>query len=236
MARYGEFVARRRSVQFAERLGKARPRLATLVRGGGDTTSYEVVPAAELERGQHALVKPGEVIPSDALVVAGRSSVDESMLTGEARPIAKGIGDRVLGGCVNLASPLEVRVETVGEDTVLAQIERLSKGAQHARPRIAKIADGVAGWFVLGVLLLAAAVAFRLVATRPAALAADHGLGAGRDLSLRAVFGDPGGGQRCHIGAGPQRPSDHESPDIGDACKSAGRGLRQNGHIDAETG
>ncbi len=160
LARYGEFVARRRSVQFAERLGKARPRLATLVRGGGDTTSYEVVPAAELERGQHALVKPGEVIPSDALVVAGRSSVDESMLTGEARPIAKGIGDTVLGGCVNVASPLEVRVETVGEDTVLAQIERLSKGAQHARPRIAKIADGVAGWFVLGVLLLAAAVAF----------------------------------------------------------------------------
>lgn len=160
LARYGEFIARRRSVQFAERLSKARPKLATLVTGTADTTRYVVVPVAELERGQHTLVKPGETIPSDGLVVTGRSSVDESMLTGEAHPIAKTIGDTVLGGCVNIASPLEIRVQRLGEDTVLSQIERLSKRAQQARPRIAKFADRVAGWFVLGVLLLAAVVAF----------------------------------------------------------------------------
>jgi Cu2+-exporting ATPase len=159
LARYGEFVARRRSVQFAERSSKARPKLATLVTGTADATRYVAVPVVELERGQRALVKPGETIPTDGLIITGRSSVDESMLTGEARPIAKTIGDTVLGGCVNIASPLEIRVLRLGEDTVLSQIERLSRRAQQARPRIAKIADRVAGWFVLGVLLLAAAVA-----------------------------------------------------------------------------
>jgi Cu2+-exporting ATPase len=104
-------------------------------------------------------VRPGETIPADGTVVAGHSSVDESLLTGESLPRVRGPGDAVVGGSVNVESPLELSVTRVGEDTVVSGIVRLLDRAQAEKPRLARLADQVAGWFVTGMLAVAGGVA-----------------------------------------------------------------------------
>jgi Cu2+-exporting ATPase len=118
------------------------------------------VPVAELEEGDRVLVRPGESVPADGCVVDGASSVDESLLTGESFPQLRGVGDELVGGTVNNESPLVMRVERVGEDTVLSAIVRLLDRAQTEKPSVARSADRVAGWFVAALLLVAAAVAW----------------------------------------------------------------------------
>jgi Cu2+-exporting ATPase len=155
-ARYLELSARGRAVQAAERLAASPPPVATrLAENGGE----EIVPSAALAPGDRILVRPGESIPADAVVLEGRSSVDESLLTGESLPVAKRAGDRLVGGSLNVEGPLVARVEHVGAETVLSAIQRLLDRAQAEKPRLAQAADRVAAWFVAGVLLLAAAVA-----------------------------------------------------------------------------
>ena len=100
-------------------------------------------------------------------MLAGRGGVDESILSGESRPAAKRTGDGVLAGSVNRESPLEVRVERVGEDMVVSRILSLVERASATRPRLARIADRVARIFVLAVLVLAAAVAAWWMRTDP---------------------------------------------------------------------
>lgn len=100
------------------------------------------------------LVRPGETLPADGVVVDGDSAVSEAMLTGESLPVSKAAGARVVGGSLNQASPLVVRVERLGADTRLASIVRLLDRAQSEKPRIGQIADrGAAAWFV-GLLLV----------------------------------------------------------------------------------
>jgi Cu2+-exporting ATPase len=118
----------------------------------------EQVPVAELRPGDQVRVRPGEIIPADGTVLEGRSSVDESLLTGESRPLAKGPGDALVGGAINRESPLTLRVDKVGADTVLSSILRLLDRAGAEKPRLAEIAERIAGRFVAGVLLLAVAV------------------------------------------------------------------------------
>ena len=101
-------------------------------------------------------VRPGERIPVDGTVVEGRSTVDESMLTGEPLPVAKGPGDRVVGGTLNRTGAFTFRAERVGRDTVLAQIIRLVETAQGSKAPIQRLADRVSGVFVPIVLALAA--------------------------------------------------------------------------------
>ena len=105
-------------------------------------------------------IKPGDSIPADGVIVQGRSSVDESLLTGESIPLAKNISDQVIGGTVNIESPLVVEVKKVGEDTVLAAIQRLLDRAQVEKPSIAKTADKVAAVFVGFLLILVMLVGF----------------------------------------------------------------------------
>lgn len=164
--RYLEMVARSRAGDAAERLVKLVPATAARLPGFPAMEGEEVAVSA-LRPGDHVLVKPGETIPADGRVVRGRSDVDESLLTGESRPVKRDAGAELIGGAVNLSGPLVVRVEKVGEDTVLAAVARLLDRALAEKPRMAQMADRAARWFVLGVLLVAAAAALAWQAIDP---------------------------------------------------------------------
>ncbi len=151
--RFLEMGARHRAGQAAEELVKLLPAMATRVTDSGD----EVVAVARLVPGDRVRIRPGESIPADGRVVEGRSSVDESLLTGESLPQPRYRGEKVIGGTVNVESPLVIEVEKVGEDTTLAAIQRLLHQAQSEKPRLASLADRVAGVFVGVILLLALA-------------------------------------------------------------------------------
>jgi len=152
--RYLEMGARHRAGQAAEELVKLLPAMATRLTETGE----EVVAVAELAPGDRVRVKPGDSIPADGRVIEGSSSIDESLLTGESLPLTRSIHDEVVGGTVNVESPLIVEVERVGEDTVLAAIQRLLHRAQTEKPRLAGLADRIAGMFVGVILLLALVV------------------------------------------------------------------------------
>jgi Cu2+-exporting ATPase len=104
-------------------------------------------------------IRPGETIPADSVVLEGRSTVDESLLTGESLPVAKGPGEKLVGGAINIESPLTARVEKTGPDTILSSILRLLDRATAEKPRLAQLADRIAAGFVTAVLLLAGLVA-----------------------------------------------------------------------------
>lgn len=156
-ARFLEAAGRRRALYAVERLAQATPRTATRVTRSLGREREEVIPAIDLRPGDRVRVRPGEPVPADGRVVAGRSSVDESLLTGESRPLPRAAGDPVVGGSLNVESPLDIEVTHVGPDTVLSQILRLLERAQTERPRVAQLANRVAGAFVAVVLLLSAA-------------------------------------------------------------------------------
>ena len=128
-------------------------------RKGRDGT--EEVSVKELEKGDSVLVKPGERIPTDGTVLEGKSSVDESMVTGESVPVEKGEGDSVVGGAVNGKGSLTVKVEKTGEETFLAEIIEMVRKAQGSRSRQQDLANRVAFWLTLvaigaGILTLSA--------------------------------------------------------------------------------
>ena len=117
----------------------------------------EQVAVAQLVPGDHVLVQAGATIPADGCIVEGETRVDEALLTGESRSVKKGAGAALIGGALNIASPLLMRVERVGQQTVLAAIVRLLDRAISEKPPIAQLADRVAQYF-LTVLLVAAAM------------------------------------------------------------------------------
>lgn len=153
--RFLEMTARHRAGQISEALVRMLPATATRLDADG---SESVVPIAELVPGDRVLVRPGETIPADGRVEDGASSVDESLLTGESLPVPRQRGEALIGGAVNVESPLVMRVEKVGADTVLSAIVRLLDRAQGEKPRLALLADRIAGWFVAALLAVAAGV------------------------------------------------------------------------------
>lgn len=155
--RYFEMMARQKAARGVETLARALPAFANRLTGEGLEVSR--IPVAELRRGDRILVKPGETIPADAMVVDGRSAVDESLLTGENRPVEKTAGAEVIGGTANVASPLILQVLHVGSETRLAAIRRLMERAASERPRLVETADRIASRFVAVLLLLAAITA-----------------------------------------------------------------------------
>ncbi len=128
-----------------------------LVDGG----EVEEVDVASLEKGDRVLVKPGERIPADGVLVDGRTSVNESMVTGESRPVEKSEGDRVIGGSVNGEGSIVVEVQKTGRDSYLAQVIELVRQAQESRSRTQDLANRAAFW--LTVLALAAGLTTLLV-------------------------------------------------------------------------
>jgi len=157
--RFFELMARQRSARAAESLLHMVPTMATrLVRAEDNAIQEELVLVTELEIDDTLLIRAGDNIPADGCVTAGVSSVDESLLTGESYPIARQPGQPLIAGTVNIESPLQMRVEKLGADTVLSHITRLLERAQTEKPVITQVADRVAGWFVLAVIILAMTV------------------------------------------------------------------------------
>ena len=105
--------------------------------------------------GDRLRVRPGEKVPVDGSVVEGRSSIDESMVTGESMPLTKEVGDRVIGGTINRSGGLVIEAEKIGRDTLLARIVQMVADAQRSRAPIQRLADRVSGWFVPLVILVA---------------------------------------------------------------------------------
>jgi Cu2+-exporting ATPase len=176
-ARYLELAARQRAARSLDRLARWSPSFALRLEGGEPVR----VPAHALAAGDRILVPAGDRVPADGAVQEGRSSVDESLLTGEPLPLAKAPGSTVAAGTLNLEQPLLVRVQRAGAQTRAAAIARLVEHAAASRPRLVAAADRLAHaltWVVLAVALLAGlqsgdgwvAIAV-LVATCPCALA-----------------------------------------------------------------
>jgi Cu+-exporting ATPase len=154
LGRWLEALTRGRTSEAIRKLMKLQPKVARLIRKGKE----EEVPADELEIGDLILVRPGESIPVDGLVAEGYSAVDESMLTGESLPVEKKAGDNVIGGTLNKTGAFKFTATRVGQETALAQIIKLVEDAQASKAPIQKLADWVAGHFILGVHLLAVVV------------------------------------------------------------------------------
>jgi P-type Cu+ transporter len=148
-----ELRARRRTQDAVRELLELAPPTARVMRGGEET----VVPLEHVHAGDILKVVPGDKIPVDGHVTRGRSTVDESMLTGEPAPVVKQQGDEVIGGTVNQTGSFQMRAERVGRDTVLSHIVDMVAQAQRTRPPIQRLADVVAGYFVPAVVLVAAA-------------------------------------------------------------------------------
>ncbi|MQA29110.1 MAG: heavy metal translocating P-type ATPase [Luteitalea sp.] len=146
-----ELRARGRTSMAIRHLLGLAPKTARLVRDGQEVD----VPSADLAVGDRVRIRPGERVPVDGIVEEGRSSIDESMVTGEPIPVTKESGSRVTGGTINGTGTLLMRAERVGSDTLLAQIVRMVSEAQRTRAPIQRVADMVAGYFVPAVVLIA---------------------------------------------------------------------------------
>ena len=154
LGRWLEALTRGRTSEAIRKLMKLQPKTARVVREGREV---EIL-AEEVEIGDLILVRPGEGVPVDGLVKDGYSAVDESMLTGESLPVEKRGGDSVIGGTLNKTGAFRFEATRVGKDTALAQIIKLVEDAQASKAPIQKLADWVAGHFILGVHMLAVAV------------------------------------------------------------------------------
>ena len=143
--------ARSRTGNAIRALLDLAPNTARLVRDGEERD----VPLDQIEKGDRLRVRPGEKVPVDGRVIEGRTSIDESMITGEPMPVTKSADDRVTGGTVNQTGSLVIEAERVGSDTVLSQIVEMVAQAQRSRAPIQGLADKVAAWFVPAVIGIA---------------------------------------------------------------------------------
>jgi Cu+-exporting ATPase len=146
-----ELRARERTSGAIRALLGLAPRTARRIAADGD----EDVAIDAIAVGDRLRVRPGEKIPVDGVVTEGRSSIDESMVTGESMPVSKAEGDRVIGGTVNQSGALVLRADRIGRDTMLARIVDMVAKAQRSRAPIQRLADRVAGWFVPAVIAAA---------------------------------------------------------------------------------
>jgi Cu+-exporting ATPase len=147
-----ELRARERTSGAIKALLNLAPKTARRIDANG---SDEEVSLDQIVVGDRLRVRPGEKVPVDGVVEDGRSSLDESMVTGESMPTTKALGDKVIGGTLNQTGALIIRADKVGRDTMLARIVQMVAAAQHSRAPIQRMADRVSGWFVPVVLAIA---------------------------------------------------------------------------------
>ncbi len=158
-ARYIELSNRSQAACIIDRKLPLLPASATRIANTTDSPTHEVIPNIELNPGDHILVRPGEVIPADGIIVDGVANVDESILTGESLPLTRSVGEKVIAGSVNIDNPFTACVLHVGQDTILSGIERLLHRAQYDKSTFTQLTDKIAAYFVAGVLTIAALVA-----------------------------------------------------------------------------
>lgn len=157
LGKFFEARAKGRTSDAINKLMNLAPKKATVVRNGVET----VIPAEEVEKGDILIVKAGESVPVDGVLIEGSGSVDESAITGESIPVDKQAGDKVIGATINQSGYFKMRADKVGDETALSQIIRLVDEATSSKAPIAKLADKVAGIFVpivIGIALLAMVV------------------------------------------------------------------------------
>ena len=128
-------------------------RTARVIRDGAEAE----IPVEDVVVGDQVVIRPGEKIPVDAVVLSGSSAVDESMVTGEPMPVTKRAGDFVVGATINGTGSLRVRAAKVGSETMLAQIIKMVQQAQASKAPIQRLADVVSGFFVPAVIAIAIA-------------------------------------------------------------------------------
>lgn len=151
LGKYFETVSKGKTSEAIKKLMGLAPKTATIIRNDHETE----IPIDEVEVGDIIVVRPGEKMPVDGIVVKGTTSVDESMLTGESIPVEKNTGDNIIGASINKNGSIQYRATKVGKDTALAQIIKLVEDAQGSKAPIAKLADVISGYFVPIVIALA---------------------------------------------------------------------------------
>lgn len=151
LGKYFEALSKGKTSEAIKKLMGLAPKTATVVRAGTETE----IPVEEVEVGEIIIVKPGEKLPVDGVVVEGKTSVDESMLTGESIPVEKEAGSAVIGASINKNGSIRYEATKVGKDTALSQIIKLVEDAQGSKAPIAKMADIISGYFVPIVIGLA---------------------------------------------------------------------------------
>jgi hypothetical protein len=157
LGKFFEARAKGRTSDAINKLMDLAPKKATVVRNGVET----VIPAEEVEKGDILIVKAGESVPVDGVLLEGTGSLDESAITGESIPVDKQAGDKVIGATINQSGYFRMRADKVGDETALSQIIKLVDEATSSKAPIAKLADKVAGIFVpivIGIALLAMVV------------------------------------------------------------------------------
>ena len=153
LGKYLETRAKAKTSDAITKLVNLRPQTATVERDGQEME----IDVADVEQGDIVVIKSGQTIPVDGIVVEGASAVDESALTGESIPVAKNPGDKVIGATINKTGFLKFKATEVGDDTTLSQIIRLMEEAGSSKAPIAKLADKISSIFVPAVILIAVA-------------------------------------------------------------------------------
>jgi len=150
--RYFEFMSRRKSTAYLDKVSSILPLTATQIHPDGN---QEIVDLNTLSVSDAVLVKPGEVIPVDGDVYEGRSSVNESLITGESMPVTKTSGMHVIGGSTNIESPLFINITDTGEHTVLSNISRIIDKASSNKPTTVLLANKIVAVFIICLLFIA---------------------------------------------------------------------------------
>lgn len=145
-----EVKARGKTSAALKELIGLQPKRARVKRNG----EIMDIPATEVREGDEVIIRPGETVPVDGVVIEGSSTIDESMITGESMPVTKQIGDNVIGGTLNKLGSLSFRATNVGRETVLAQMIRLVEQAQESRVPVQNLVDTISAYFVPGVIVL----------------------------------------------------------------------------------
>lgn len=152
LGKYMEELAKGRTSSAIKSLMDLAPDTARVVRDNGQV---ETIPVELLNVGDIIQVRPGESLPVDGEIIEGRSSIDESMLTGESLPVEKSIGDLVTGASMNKTGAFKYKATRIGQDTMISQIVRMVQDAQGSKAPIAKLADIISGYFVPTVIVIA---------------------------------------------------------------------------------
>lgn len=153
LGKYMEEAIKKRSSAAVRKLIDLKPKMATVIRDGKEMA----VPAESVMVGDIVFVRPGEQVPTDGVVVEGRSALDEKMVTGESLPVERGPGDEVIGATMNTAGAFKLRATRVGSETTLMQIVKMVEQAQASHAPIQRIADTVSAYFVPAVVFTALA-------------------------------------------------------------------------------
>ena len=151
LGRYFEQNARQKASVSSSNLHKLVPLTANLV----NQDEIEEVPAKRLRIDDIVIVKPGDAIPADGIIIQGTSSINEAMLTGEQMPVSKPVNDQVYAGTINVEQPIRVKVNALGQDQLVAEIIRLQELASNTKPRVALLADRLARYFSATILSIA---------------------------------------------------------------------------------